>query len=123
MSDSAEDRERASIRFLEELLPEFGGILVGGYAVSAYGPARFSVDVDLVFPISQEAAVSHWLDEVKVQHSRTFGKSDAHPVLSKLRLSRGLLAGDFYFGGLRARGTSSVVDYEWIARTPRQVEL
>src|SRR6266511_2955233 len=26
------------------------GVLIGGYAVSAYGPPRFSVDLDIVLP-------------------------------------------------------------------------
>ncbi|MEK6988455.1 MAG: nucleotidyl transferase AbiEii/AbiGii toxin family protein [Candidatus Thermoplasmatota archaeon] len=43
------ERERACFALLRSL----GGrdaVLVGGYAVRAYGPPRFSVDVDLVLP-------------------------------------------------------------------------
>lgn len=96
---------------------------MGGYAISAYGPTRFSVDVDLVFPSDQEAPASQWLDEAKVPYSRTYGRSRAFPALSKLRLARASLSGDFYFGGLRARETGSVVDYDWIAKASRRVEI
>ena len=43
------DREATCFRLLRELHDcEF--VLIGGYAVSAYGPPRFSVDLDLVVP-------------------------------------------------------------------------
>lgn len=40
-------RERFCFDVLREL-PRAGLVLIGGYAVSAYGPPRFSVDLDLV---------------------------------------------------------------------------
>lgn len=40
-------RERLGFEVLREL-PRAGIVLIGGYAVSAYGPPRFSVDLDLV---------------------------------------------------------------------------
>jgi hypothetical protein len=44
---SSEDREEAVLKTLESL-PKENIILIGGYAVNAYVPPRFSIDCDLV---------------------------------------------------------------------------
>ena len=46
-------RELEAARFLDSLPWETGALLIGGYAISAYGPPRSSVDVDLVLPFDQ----------------------------------------------------------------------
>lgn len=122
-SASAEAREFEAIRFLDELPGNLGGVLVGGYAVSAYGPGRFSDDVDLVFPSDHDSQVLLWLKESGIAARRTLVTSGAQAALSKLRISRGRLSGDFYFGGLRARETGSVVGFDWIAQRHRKVAL
>ncbi len=43
------ERERASFALLRNLAAT-DSVLIGGYAVSAYGPPRFSVDLDIVVP-------------------------------------------------------------------------
>ena len=50
------DREKRCFRVLRDLTGR-ECILIGGYAVSAFGPSRFSVDIDLVIPSSELAGL------------------------------------------------------------------
>lgn len=123
LSANAELRELEAVRFLERLPPELGGVLIGGYAVSAYGPARYSDDVDLLFPSDQEGPASSWLARAGIHSTRTFEGREPSTKLTKLRVVQGQLSGDLFFGGLRSRATGSQVEYAWIAPGARQVTL
>jgi hypothetical protein len=43
-------RESAALELLDAWPWELGGVVIGGYAVCAYGPPRYSSDVDVVIP-------------------------------------------------------------------------
>lgn len=116
-------RETQVVAFLDQLPRELAPILIGGYAVAAYGPPRFSVDVDLVLPVGSSADANEWFDANRVHHKRTLEFEGPAGKVTKLLIRRDLLSGDVYFGGLRARETGIVVDYEWIARSPRLQRL
>lgn len=122
-SADAELREGDATAFLDQFPTSFDGILIGGYAISAYGRARFSVDVDLVLSSDQEGPVTRWLAAEHIDASSTLATQSGHHDLSKLRITRGKLSGDLYFGGLRARSTGSEVPYSWIAKDPRPLRL
>lgn len=122
-SADAELREGEATAFLEQFPTGFGGILIGGYAISAYGRPRFSVDVDLVLPSDQEGPVTRWLTAEHIDASSTLATQSGRHNLSKLRITRGKLSGDLYFGGLRARSTGSEVPYSWISKNPRPLRL
>lgn len=96
---------------------------MGGYAVSAYGPARFSDDVDLALPYDQEESTVTWLSAVGISARRTFEAHLGRRSLSKLRITHGQLSGDLYFGGLRSRGAHSIVEHGWIATRSRILVL
>ena len=44
------NRESKVLRLLDEWPWELGGVLIGGYAIAAYGKPRYSEDVDIVIP-------------------------------------------------------------------------
>ncbi len=44
------NRERKVLRLLDEWPWKLGGVLIGGYAIVAYGKPRYSDDVDIVIP-------------------------------------------------------------------------
>jgi hypothetical protein len=122
-SASAEDRERWAIEFLERLPEGFRGILVGGYAVLAYGPPRFSVDVDLVLATNLKPKLEAWLKEEGLSYRTTFSADYPPERISKLRVEGDRVSGDLYFGGLRSRGSGAFVDYDWISLRPRSIPL
>lgn len=116
-------REPQVVAFLDELPLHLGPILIGGYATAAYGPPRFSVDVDLVFPSSSLAGATTWFDSNGIHYKRTLEFEGVAGTMSKLLISRGLVSGDIYLGALRARETGTQVDYDWIAGSPQHQRL
>lgn len=116
-------REAQVVAFLDHLPRELAPVLVGGYAVAAYGPPRFSVDVDLVLPVGSLASAIEWFDANSIHHKRTLEFEGPAGRMAKLLIRRDLVSGDVYIGGLRARETGIIVDYEWIARSPQLQRL
>lgn len=45
-------RERKALDLLDSWPWNFGGVLIGGYAIAAYGRPRYSDDVDIVVPVA-----------------------------------------------------------------------
>jgi hypothetical protein len=109
-------RESQAIDFLDAFPRGVGPVLIGGYAIAAYGPPRFSVDVDLVLPAARDRALRSWLDSQEMNSRETMNLQTAKGSLSKLMISRELVSGDIFLGGLRARESGAVVEYDWIAR-------
>lgn len=50
MNNDPADRERKVLSLLDAWPWELGGVLIGGYAITAYGKPRYSDDVDIVIP-------------------------------------------------------------------------
>ncbi len=111
-------REAQVIALLDELPRELGSILIGGYAVAAFGPPRYSVDVDLVLPEASRPNAAIWFTSVGASFRQSLKFEHAGSEWTKARISRDLVEGDAYFGGLRARESGAVVDYPWIAKHP-----
>jgi hypothetical protein len=116
-------RESEVIAFLDSLPVEFNALLIGGYAVAAYGPPRYSADVDLILPGASRGPVESWLRATGVEFRETLRIRSAIGRISKLLISHGPVSGDLYFGGLRARESGVVVDYDWIAQRPTRQRL
>ncbi len=116
-------REGQALAFLDELPRELGAILIGGYAISAYGPPRHSVDLDLVLPLTSRPKVVSWSKETGTAYRQSLKLVHSGSEWFKARISRDLVSGDFYFGGLRSRPTGADVDYKWMATKPRVERL
>lgn len=116
-------RESQVIAFLDRIPKDFAAILIGGYAAAAYGPPRYSVDVDLILPGGRRTQVLSWLTDNGVKFRETLKVRAVVGLISKLLVSHELISADLYFGGLRARESGAVVDYGWIARRPNLQRL
>lgn len=123
MSADDRSREAEAIQFLDTLPDAAAAVLIGGYATAAYGPPRFSVDVDVVCPITTLAATGTWLESVGWSVRRTLEVPRADQRWVKFRVHRGAMSADLYFGGLRGRDRGEVVDYDWIAARPTVTKL
>lgn len=109
-------REAQAINFLDAFPVKLKPVLVGGYAVAAYGAPRFSVDVDLVLPVAAGPSAVAWFKSSGVGSRKTFSVQHAGETWSKLRIHRDLLSGDIYLGGLQARASLAQIGYEWVSR-------
>jgi len=115
-----ESRERAAARLLMDWPTEVEGVLIGGYAVAAYGPPRQSVDLDVVTDERTRPAWERWLraHQLMVERRTTFpGKSAAGISVTNWR--GGTVSFDLMVGGVRDRDSWAVVPAEWILRDPR----
>jgi hypothetical protein len=54
-------REQVVLSLLDRWPWDLGGVIIGGYAVLAYGPPRYSNDIDIVIPKSAAPPVRSWL--------------------------------------------------------------
>lgn len=116
-------REKATIAFLEALPEEINPVLVGGYAIAAYGPPRYSEDVDIVLPSKAEPTAVAWFKKYGLKSRRTLNFEHQGESWSKYRISKGMVSGDVYVGGMQARDSQARVNYGWIARRPERVRL
>jgi hypothetical protein len=116
-------REEATIAFLDALPQELDPVLVGGYAVAAYGPPRYSEHVDFVLPSKNEQSSAAWFKQYGMESRRTVKFEQRSESWSEYRISKGLVSGDVYVGGMQARDSHARVDYGWIARRPEMAKL
>jgi hypothetical protein len=116
-------RESEVARFLEGIQGRVPSVLIGGYAVAAYGPPRFSVDVDLILPQSALGPTRRWLATEGFSDKLTMGSESNAGSLRKLRARRGDVSSDLYFGGVRARESGAEVPFQWLADRPRSMRL
>ncbi len=65
------ERERAAFALLRSLDRQ-EAVLIGGYAVSAYGPPRFSLDLDLVAPAEAVPSIREVLRSAGLRRARTW---------------------------------------------------
>ena len=117
------DREQEAVGLLDRLPADLRGVLIGGYAVSAYGPPRYSVDLDLVVAADTHEPLEGWLDAQgfgleKRWKSRAEGST---ATVSRWRL--GLLVVDLLGGAVRDREAAVDVAFAWVAREPRMLRL
>lgn len=116
-------REKAAIAFLDDLPRAINPVIVGGYAMAAYGPPRYSVDVDLVVPGRAEEAATSWFKEYGLTSRKTLRIRQRGEEWSKYRISGGAVSGDVYVGGMQARESQARISYNWIARRPETTRL
>ena len=115
-----EARERAAVDLLTDWPTEAEGVLIGGYAVAAYGPPRHSVDVDVVTKEEARPAWERWLQahQLVAERRSTFpGKNSAGVSVTNWR--RDPVSFDLMVQGVRDRESYAVVPAEWIVRNPR----
>lgn len=113
-----EEREKEIFDALEKIA-EYG-ILVGGYAINAYTPPRFSVDCDLVL----KKNVKH-VEEVLIKNGfkkTEHGKLQLPYTGEFLRFEKGKTFFDLLVGGILDRQSSSYFPYDFIEKNSKERE-
>src|ERR1700674_331355 len=117
------EREREIVALLEEWPWEPGTTLIGGYALAAYGAARYSEDIDFVISKDAHPRIEAWL------RGRGFGPVPKHRPPSAqtfndaVRLIHGDVTLDLLVGYVRDREARVEIPEEWISARPRKVQL
>ncbi len=116
-------RERAVLALLDKWPWGSGGVLIGGYAISAYGPPRYSVDVDVVVPASSATVVRSWLRSAGFKRS-THSVPNPQNYEGKVEryLSRDVTL-DLLAGAVRDREAMVDIPERWISKNCKRMVL
>ena len=99
-------REARSFRLLRQVGP-LEAVLIGGYAVSAYSPPRFSVDLDLVLLSRTLPAVETLLRGEALTLKKAWPSGKRSAIRSQRWESAHGLSADLFIGGVSDRVSSS----------------
>lgn len=119
----ADARDRAALNLLDAWPWDLGGVVIGGYAVGAYGPPRYSIDVDVVIPYSSALGIRSWLRErgFRLERHSTPNPQNYEGQVERFRASDVTL--DLLAGAVRDRDAQVDLPQTWIAERPRLVRL
>lgn len=116
-------RDRSAVQLLDAWPWDLGGVVIGGYAVCAYGPPRYSIDVDIVIPYASAKAIRTWLREGGLRLEK---HSTPNPQNYDGRVERfvgGVVTLDLLAGAVRDRDAKVDLPEAWISARPRKVRL
>jgi len=116
-------REQAVLSLLDRWPWELGGVIIGGYAVAAYGPPRYSNDVDIVIPKEASAPIRAWLrsEGLKlIKHSVPNPQNFAGQVE---RYQSTPIALDLLADAVRDRDAKVDIPVTWVSKGARKARL
>ena len=116
-------RERAVLALLDDWPWEAGGVLIGGYAISAYGPPRYSVDVDVVIPTESAPGIRSWLGKVGFELTAHAVPNPQNYEGQVERFRSKDVTLDLLAGAVRDREASVDVPEQWISKNRRWTVL
>lgn len=117
------EREKDAVELLDRWPAPLRGVLVGGYAVSAYGPPRYSVDLDVAIDSENKAALDDWLQAEGFRIEKRWRSRAGASSAEVCRWQRGLVTIDLLSGAVRDREAAVDVPVSWVVREPRMVRL
>jgi hypothetical protein len=116
-------REAEVIALLEEWPWDSGSTLVGGYALAAYGKARYSEDIDFTVPSEGSAALKSGLSERGFESIKRSRPPSSRAFQGANRLSRDAVTIDLLVGFVRDREALVEIPEKWISNRYREVRL
>ncbi len=122
MVDVAE-RERAVLAVLDSWPWDVGGVLIGGYAISAYGPPRYSVDVDVVIPAASARRIRSWLRTLGFERTSHAMPNPQNYEGQVDRFRSDEVTLDLLVGAVRDREVMVDIPEKWISRNRRWMLL
>ncbi len=113
----------AVLRLLDDWPWTQGQVIIGGYAVAAYGRPRYSNDIDVVVPLHSTSSILQWLsdnDLVMESHSTPNPQNYDGEVF---RYKKEDVIIDILSGFVRDRDAQVDVPQQWIAERPKFTRL
>lgn len=112
-------REQAVLRLLDEWPWNFGGTVIGGYAIDAYGKPRYSDDIDLVTPEASTGKIIGWLTEMGFKIENYNVPNSQNYAGKTFRYVNGVVTVDLLSGCVRDRDAKVDIPETWIAMNPK----
>lgn len=98
-------------------------VLIGGYAVAAYGGVRYSDDIDFAVTRGGVKPLRQWLEASGFRHVRRPGLKVGPRFPDALRMQRGPVTVDLLIDYVRDREAQVDVPADWIIRENRMRQL
>lgn len=116
-------REREVAALLDRWPWHLGGVIIGGYAVAAFGAPRYSTDIDIVVPLHAFDAIDKWL------LGETFARDEIPEDIEQnyagkgFRYKLGDITIDILPGVVRDREAGVDIPETWISKDPLKTKL
>jgi Nucleotidyl transferase AbiEii toxin, Type IV TA system len=120
---SLDERGRAVISLLDRWPWDRRGVVIGGYAILAYGPPRYSDDIDIVIPNAAASRVRAWLKAEGFTRTERSVPNPENFEGEVERYGRGPVAPDLLAGAVRDRDAKIDLPEKWISKNPRRERL
>lgn len=119
-----DERERQVVELLAEWPTELDGVLIGGYAVAAYGRPRYSEDIDVLASRKSRKDWVRWLHAKRLRKERAYvgPLEGGYPVEVQVWHRRDVSL-DLMTGGIRDRESHVIIPEAWILKDPQSVRL
>jgi len=116
-------RERRVAELLDHWPWEWGGVVIGGYAVAAYGSPRYSNDLDVVIPVTTLRPLTEWLAQQGFDAQKVPENLVQNYLGRIARLERDSLIVDLLPGAVRDREAQVDIPEAWITKSPVKLRL
>lgn len=123
MSVDPAAREREVAELLDAWPWSVGGVIIGGYAVAAFGAPRYSTDIDVVLNVGGFARIDEWLLREKFARGKIPEDIEQNYAGKGFRYKRGDITIDLLPGVVRDRDAGVDVPEWWIAKDPLKTRL
>ncbi len=119
-----DEREGQVVELLLAWPRDLPGVLIGGYAVAAYGRPRYSDDLDIAIPASAATEWMGWLAKHGLSRERTWKAAvTSEPVPETQRWRDGFVSLDLMSGGVRDRSAGASIPESWLLLRPQALRL
>lgn len=120
----ADRREATAVELLLAWPGNLSGVLIGGYAVAAYGTPRYSEDLDVVARAADLPLWRAWLEGAGLRLENAYtDRARVDPPLGVDRWARDPLSVDLMFGGVRDRVSGGIIPETWLLHRPEPTRL
>jgi hypothetical protein len=116
-------REQIVLSLLDRWPWDLGGVIIGGYAIIAYGPPRYSNDVDIVIPRTAAPSVRAWLktEGLKLTKHSVPNPQNFDGQVERYKSSPITL--DVLTDAVRDRDARVDIPESWVSKGARRVKL
>lgn len=116
-------REREVADLLDRWPWGSGGVIIGGYAIAAFGAPRYSTDIDIVVKLDAFDAIDTWLLQEKFERGELPENLDQNYAGKGFRYRRRDVTIDILPGVVRDREAGVNVPEWWISKDPLKTRL
>ena len=116
-------REQVVLSLLDRWPWDAGGVIIGGYATIAYGPPRYSNDVDIVIPKVSSPSVRAWLNTEGLKLTKHLVPDPQNFAGQVERYTSSSITLDLLTDAVRDREAQVDIPESWVSRGARRMKL